>query len=47
MPPEKDSTEYWFLRRRLEEIGLMFHAVWTIYITFYTVFLTFTGVAFG
>lgn len=25
----------------------MFRAVWTIYISFYTVFLTFTGFAFG
>jgi hypothetical protein len=44
---ENESSIDYLLKRRIEEIGLNFRASWSTYITFYTIFLTFTGVAMG
>jgi hypothetical protein len=42
-----DGVALWLLKRRHEDLGTMFRAVWDNYIKFYTVFLTFSVTALG
>src|SRR5580698_4937053 len=43
----ESSALDWLLKKRIEEIGTTFRAVWDYYIKFYTVFLTFSLGAMG
>jgi hypothetical protein len=43
----EDEVAAWLLKRRHEELGMMFRAAWDNYIKFYTVFLTFNVAAMG
>jgi hypothetical protein len=45
--PLEEGPARWLLKRRYEELGAMFRAVWDNYIKFYTVFLTFNLTAMG
>jgi hypothetical protein len=45
--PQDQTSIDWLLKKRIEEIGTMFRAIWDNYIKFYTVFLTFSLGALG
>jgi hypothetical protein len=47
IPPPDDGVVLWLLKRRHEDLGTMFRAVWDNYIKFYTVFLIFSVTALG
>jgi hypothetical protein len=45
--PTGDSAELWLLKKRHEDLTKIFINAWTLYIQFYTVFLTFNVGAMG
>ncbi len=43
----KESSDEWILKRRHEDLSLTVRASWSLYIQFYTVFLTVSVVGLG
>ena len=43
----KESSDEWILKRRHEDLSLTVRASWSLYIQFYTVFLTVSVIGLG